>query len=567
MEEKISNWMQENNSTHWASSLPFIQWRCNTQQHKGIGNRTPYHLVFGQNPLVGISNLPISQHLLSTLRTECDVSNALGLSQDVPIDEAILGNHPSPVATSLPHQPQQDTQPTSSQLTTLTRPIFRRTPDLTERFVAKLLSKCIVKPPTGGRPYFGWKGVGYQCGICFNSVPSHVNLLTCMSLMMVNNLDAPTNEPLMLLNGDTSEEQTNAETHEENKTHEDDNKKPSRLGDTEQSPHTSEENTCRDTDGDKPFLFTAYDDDSSSDQKVGEFSGRHRWLNMLCQISEPITAVQLSEAKLRSCFAIVDKPTNSLSTPWRRVILRKITKRDWEVLDEYGESVLDTVTDDGIDEGPIAEWGVWYRHPTVNDYEEALVMNHVDITTHRDKEIFINESPNRKQLRNEAYDALTAQAKRMKTKAQSYGDKQLDVGTIVQVPLADVDTTKADGKNLTLIVVDKIHQKGRGPTMYRLASKTGVLSRLYHPSYITTVAADPKILGLESVLDEWTGLPTMTEREAARAVSLVGGQGKHIGCKCKRSTCRTKRCSCFQNGMQCNSSCHGVAGNKLCANL
>ena len=31
---------------------------------------------------------------------------------------------------------------------------------------------------------------------------------------------------------------------------------------------------------------------------------------MLCQISEPITAVQLSEAKLRSCFAIVDKNIN-----------------------------------------------------------------------------------------------------------------------------------------------------------------------------------------------------------------------------------------------------------------
>jgi hypothetical protein len=303
-----------------------------------------------------------------------------------------------------------------------------------------------------------------------------------------------------------------------------------------------------------------------ADQKMGEYSGRHRWLNILSQVREPITAVQLSNAKLRSCFAIVDKPTNSLSSPWRRVIIRKITKREWEVLDEYGESVLDTVTDDGIDEGPLAEWGVWYRHPTVNDYKEALEMNHYDITAHREKALLLDESPNRKQLRDKAYDALTTQAKRMKVNAQNYGDKQLDVGTIVQVPLADVDTTKADGKNLTLIIVDKVHQKGSGPTMYRLASKSGVLSRLYHPSYITTVAADPKILGLESVLDEWTGLPQMTEREAARAVSLVGGQGKHLGCKCKRSTCQTKRCSCFLNGMKCSSSCHGVAGNKCCVN-
>lgn len=155
----------------------------------------------------------------------------------------------------------------------------------------------------------------------------------------------------------------------------------------------------------------------------------------------------------------------------------------------------------------------------------------------------------------------------MKIKAQNYGDKQIDVGTIVQVPFADVDTTRADGKNLTLIVVDKVYQKGSGLTMYRLASKAGVLSRLYHPSYITTIAVDPKILGLQSVLDKWKGLPQMTECKTARAVSLVGVQGKHLGCKCKRGTCRTKRCSCFQNGMKCNSSCHRVAGNKLCAYL
>jgi hypothetical protein len=191
------------------------------------------------------------------------------------------------------------------------------------------------------------------------------------------------------------------------------------------------------------------------------------------------------------------------------------------------------VTDDRIDEGPVAECGVWYHHPTVNDYEEALVINHNDITAHREKALLLDESPNRKLLRDKAYDALTTQAKRMKVNAQNYGDKQLDVGTIVHVPLADVNTTKVDGKNLTLIIVDKVHQKGSSPTTYRLAFKSGVLSRLYHPSYITTVAADPKISGLESVLDEWTGLPQMTEHEAARAVSLVGGQGKHLGCKCK----------------------------------
>lgn len=154
----------------------------------------------------------------------------------------------------------------------------------------------------------------------------------------------------------------------------------------------------------------------------------------------------------------------------------------------------------------------------------------------------------------------------MKQVAQKKSVKQFDVGSIVQVPLADVDCTKVDGKNLTLIVVDVVHQKGAGTSMYRLASQTGVLSRLYHPSYITSVAADPKMLGLQNVLDEWTGLPKISEREASRVVSMVGGQGKHLGCKCKKGTCQTKRCSCYVNGLKCSSACHGSVENKTCKN-
>jgi hypothetical protein len=41
VEEKISNWMHANKSKHWAQALPFIQWHCNTQVHRGIGGKTP----------------------------------------------------------------------------------------------------------------------------------------------------------------------------------------------------------------------------------------------------------------------------------------------------------------------------------------------------------------------------------------------------------------------------------------------------------------------------------------------------------------------------------------------
>ncbi len=56
----------------------------------------------------------------------------------------------------------------------------------------------------------------------------------------------------------------------------------------------------------------------------------------------------------------------------------------------------------------------------------------------------------------------------------------------------------------------------------------------------TSVAANPEILSLKTVVDEWTGLPKINEREAARADSLVGGQGKNLGCKCKKVTVRQR---------------------------
>ena len=79
-------------------------------------------------------------------------------------------------------------------------------------------------------------------------------------------------------------------------------------------------------------------------------------------------------------FNIIEKLTNatnncSVYANWRRIILRKITKNEWEILDEHGESVLDTVTDVIGEESPIAEWGVWYSHPTLADYESVVILH------------------------------------------------------------------------------------------------------------------------------------------------------------------------------------------------
>ncbi len=129
-----------------------------------------------------------------------------------------------------------------------------------------------------------------------------------------------------------------------------------------------------------------------------------------------------------------------------------------------------------------------------------------------------------------AYDSLTIQGRAMKKTAHAKRTiMNYAVGTNVQVPLHDVDTTKADGKNLTLVVVEVVQKRDHSCRMYCLACKAGVLDTLYHLSYMTAVPTSNVVVGLVNVNDQWTGLPRI-KRMAAASMSMGGGQGKHLGC-------------------------------------
>ena len=182
VEEKIKNWMHENNSKHWAQSLPFIQWRCNTQIHRGIGGRTPYHLMFGQHPQVGISNLPIDRNLLSNLATEMDVNRCLGLPLDVPLEQATLcaslaaeGTIGNPLLhlRHLDTEGQEQAEKLICNRTTESQNVSKQsvpgfhsvgfTSDKTDALIERLIKLATVKSTREN--YFGWKGVGFQCGM------------------------------------------------------------------------------------------------------------------------------------------------------------------------------------------------------------------------------------------------------------------------------------------------------------------------------------------------------------------------------------------------------------------
>lgn len=105
--------------------------------------------------------------------------------------------------------------------------------------------------------------------------------------------------------------------------------------------------------------------------------------------------------------------------------------------------------------------------------------------------------------------------------------------------------------------------RGDGPPKYRLACEKGQLKNLYARRYIQPIPnATPVLMGLQEAYTSWQGLSKITEREAARSTSIVGGQGM-IKCDCL-TKCTTKRCKCKKANRYCTSRCH--KGNQKCCN-
>ena len=415
VEENISNWMHENQSKHWAQALPFIQWRCNTQIHRGIGNRTPYHLMFGQNPQVGISSLPISSHLLDQLSTEMEVSRCLGLPDNLPLEEAVLNPalHSEVAVTTKATTNQPITERKSHHYS-----LGFRT-DVTDQMIKRLVWVGRKETKTGS--VFAWTHLGRHVAPIFSAtVPSHISLTFVNYIMQIT---------------------PQASIHPAS-MRKDPPEKLSQLS-TKTTPElqTSDDNT--------PFVSKLVPSSLPYMEDI-----QHRWLRILVKATSPPDVSTLMAAGIRTCVSVTHQG-NEMTGPVRRVVIRKVRKTTWEILDEFGESVLDTLEESG-DTGLVEQWGKQFQHPTMRDYKEAVQSNKKRNTEASAKAELLKESPNRKRLRDEAFDSLSHQGTLMKNSVQSKSTAKFSVGDIVQVGLHDVDTTKADGKTLTLVVVDVV---------------------------------------------------------------------------------------------------------------
>ncbi len=97
--------------------------------------------------------------------------------------------------------------------------------------------------------------------------------------------------------------------------------------------------------------------------------------------------------------------------------------------------------------------------------------------------------------------------------------------------------------------------------------KLGLLKLWYSYHKLTCVMGKGNNIELLGLQEAYLGRATMkviSELEASRNESLVGGQGKgDVTCNCK-SACDSNRCSGFRAGRVCTSACH--RNNTKCKN-
>ncbi len=165
-------------------------------------------------------------------------------------------------------------------------------------------------------------------------------------------------------------------------------------------------------------------------------------------------------------------------------------------------------------------------------------------------------SPHRAGLRKHADRKLESCAKSMKKVAMKEGvGKVFEVGEVVLVPLVDVDKAKVDAQNLTGVIV-KIETNRM---LVQVVVISGLLKQWYSYHKLTCVVGkgnNIELLGLQDAYLGWGLMNVISELEASRNESLVGGQGKgDVTCNCK-SACNSNCCSCFRAGRICTSACH-----------
>jgi hypothetical protein len=187
--------------------------------------------------------------------------------------------------------------------------------------------------------------------------------------------------------------------------------------------------------------------------------------------------------------------------------------------------------------------GIYVQHPSQNfiDYFQTRPSTAALSSTMSQDQHEV--SPYRAGLRKRAAEKLESRTKSMNKVAMKKGvGKVFEVGEVVLVPLVNVNKVKVDAQNPTGVIV-KIDTNRM---LMRVVVKSGLLKQWYSYHKLTHVVGKGKnieFLSLQEAYLGWGLMKVISEWEASRSESLVGGQGKgDVTCNCKLA-CNSNRCS------------------------
>jgi hypothetical protein len=305
--------------------------------------------------------------------------------------------------------------------------------------------------------------------------------------------------------------------------------------------------------------------DSAGQSKSGDGNNiSNRWLELYNERDgpdRPVSLLEIQKATLRAMFPIIYCINNKDITDddnWAPCILIKVRKDQYEVLDVNGDLKVDEDIEWEGDDGLSSTWSMYHKYPSttfVDSFRTRLQIVAEVTEAHA-------VSPRRHDLRNRAAANMTKRANSIRSKLLMKSPQLLiKRGDVVLVPLDDVDRTKVDGGNLCGVVVsvNKLNSS------CRVAVAQGLLHRAYAYhilKLLPTASNNIDLNNLRDAYENYRSLPRVTEREAARFVSSVGGQGI-VHCNC-RTDCTKNTCSCKKANRLCSSRCH--RNNNKCKN-
>jgi hypothetical protein len=290
----------------------------------------------------------------------------------------------------------------------------------------------------------------------------------------------------------------------------------------------------------------------------------NRWLELYFERDgpdRPVSLLEIQKATLRAMFPIIYNTNNKDITDddnWAPCILIKVRKDQYEVLDVNGDLKVDEDIEWEGDDGLSTTWSMYHKYPSTTFVDSFCTRLQIVAEETEIQAI----SPRRHDLRNRAAANMTKRANSIRSKLLMKSPQLLiKKGDVVLVPLDDVDRTKVDGGNLCGVVVsvNKLNSS------CRVAVAQGLLHRAYAYhilKLLPTASNNIDLNNLRDAYENYRSLPRVTEREAARFVSSVGGQGI-VHCNC-RTDCTKNTCSCKKANWLCSSRCH--RNNNKCKN-